>query len=148
MTDTFTTRHGTFGAGEAIWHVGPCGERTRAATIRDVGPAFAVVFHDAPGVHLVPANEVRKPGSWRRAEVLRAAIGRRRQDHIVVIDEPFIGLLPNPFPKVHRNRERAEAEAHRLAGKNPGKTFQVFAAVSEAAAVNITVQTGLRRLAD
>lgn len=152
-SNDYRTTHGAFRPGDVIWHVGPCGERTRAATVRDCGPSFVVRFHDDPrGVHLVPAVEVRHPGSWVRpapvqtlGDILREAIGRRRQDHIVALIAPHVGPLPSSFPKVHRNRERAEREAARLAVAHPGNVFRVFAAVSE---VEATAVPATRRLAD
>jgi hypothetical protein len=108
MTDTFTTRHGTFGAGEAIWHVGPCGERTRAGTIRDVGPAFTVIFHDAAGVHLVPSDEIRKPGSWVAPRPAPKEIAVKQFVVCRFFDgEPMFAA----FPDIHDNRRDAVEEA-------------------------------------
>lgn len=144
---TYTTPHGNFEAGDIIWHVGPHGTRTRAGTIRDLGPSFGIRFHDTHGIHLVPSGEVRHPGSKvpTRAEVIREAIDRRRQDHLVILINPGAGPMPAPFPKVHQNRERAVAEAERLAKLHPGTVFRVFAAVSEAHAVATAT---VKRLAD
>jgi len=55
-----------------------------------------------------------------------------RHPHIVILTHRG-RLLPSENPHVHNSQESAETEARRLAAKDPGKEFAVYALVSTSA---------------